>query len=178
MKVKRYFKDISPKAWEHPADRAALVALRQAPGFSELLRKIIGATTEKSIRLITLSSSVRVSERQFPKVHTLAREVGDVLDIDKNPEIYVSQNPLMNAGVFGVMNPFVTLNSAMIERLSDEELLAVLGHEIGHCVSGHALYKTLLWLIVNIFKQVLMTSSAKQQNMKAGETFLTAYINY
>jgi hypothetical protein len=81
MKVKRYFKDISPKAWEHPADRAALVALRQAPGFSELLRKIIGATTEKSIRLITLSSSVRVSERQFPKIHSLAREVGDVLHL-------------------------------------------------------------------------------------------------
>lgn len=155
MKVKRYFKCISSKSWEHPADRAALAALRQVPGFSELLRKLIGATTEKSIRLIALSSSVRVSECQFPKVHTLVREAVDVLDIERIPEVYISQNPLMDAGIFGVMNPFITLNSALIERLSDEELLAVLGHEIGHCASGHALYKTLLWLIVNISKLAL-----------------------
>lgn len=150
MKTKRHFKDISPKAWEHPADRAALAALKQVPGFTELLRQILGMTTERSLRLIFLSNSVRVSERQFPKVHTLAREACAALDLPTVPEVYVTQNPTMNSAILGVKNPFVTVNSALVESLSQEELLAVLGHEIGHCASGHALYKTFLWLILNI----------------------------
>jgi Zn-dependent protease with chaperone function len=150
MKTKVTFQGISPKTWEHPADRATLTVLRKVPGFNELLRKIIGLTTEKSLRLIAMASSVRVSEHQFPKVHTLAREAVHVLDIEQIPEVYVSQNPIMNAGVFGVMSPFVILNSSLVESLTDEELLAVISHEIGHCASGHALYKTLLWIILNI----------------------------
>jgi Zn-dependent protease with chaperone function len=150
MKVKRHFKDISPKTWEHPADRAALIALKQVPGFTELLRQIISLTTEKSLRLIFLSNSVRVSERQFPKVQALAREASAVLDLQKLPEVYVSQDPVMNATTLGVKNPFVIVNSSLVESLSEEELLAVLGHEMGHCASGHALYKTFLWLLVNI----------------------------
>lgn len=150
MKVRRHFKDISSKSWEHPADRAALAALKQVPGFTELFRQIIGLTTEKSLRLIALSTSVRVSESQFPKVHALAREAAAVLDIQKVPEVYVSQNPMMNSFIFGVKNPFITLNSSLLESLSQEELLAAIGHEIGHCASGHALYKTFLWILLNI----------------------------
>ena len=131
MKVKRYFKDISQKAWEQSADRAALTALRQVPGFGEFLRKIMGVTTEKSLRLIAMSSSVRVSEHQFPKDHTLTREAVDVLDVATIPEVYVSQNPLMNAGVFGVMIPFVTLNSALVERLKPTTLTNLMLLSIG-----------------------------------------------
>ena len=32
--------DISSRAWEHPADRGALVALRQLKGFDFVLRKM------------------------------------------------------------------------------------------------------------------------------------------
>ncbi|NIW38256.1 MAG: Zn-dependent protease, partial [Gemmatimonadetes bacterium] len=34
--------DISSRAWEHPADRAALRSLNAIPGFSEVVRKIVG----------------------------------------------------------------------------------------------------------------------------------------
>ncbi len=150
MKVKRYLRDISSKSWEHPADRAALAALRSVPGFGELLQKLMGMTTEKSFRLIFLASAIRVSERQFPKIHNLVREACDVLDVQKVPEVYISQDPFMNAETVGVKNPFIIVNSSLIERLSDDELLAVIGHEVSHCLSGHALYKTLLLLILNI----------------------------
>ncbi len=155
MTQRRYLYDISPVAWEHPLDRAALAAVKQLPVVNDIVRSFIGSTTERSLRSIALASSVRANERQFPRVHRLLVEASNVLDVKELPEIYVSQNPFLNAGAMGVEHPFITLNSSMLSVLSDDELLAVIGHELGHVASGHGLYKTLLWMLVNIASGVI-----------------------
>jgi Zn-dependent protease with chaperone function len=154
-RAKVIFPNISPAAWEHPADHAALSALKAVPGLDMLLQKTIGATTERSLRLVALSSAVRVSERQFAKVHTLFREACTVLDVQKPPELFVSSSPFVNARAVGVDKPFIMLNSSLLDSLSDEELTAVIAHEIGHCMSGHLLYSTLLVLLTNFSMPVL-----------------------
>jgi Zn-dependent protease with chaperone function len=146
----KYLTDISSKTWEHPADRAALNALRQIPGVDQLLKVLIGATTEKSYRLFMLASTVRTSEKQFPKIHKIFLEACARLDLRKIPELYISQSPFLNAGAIGVNNPFIVLYSAVLKDLSETEIMGVLGHEIGHCLSGHVLYKTMLWILLNI----------------------------
>ena len=153
--TKTPLENISAKSWEHPADRAALSALEKVPGLDFLIKKMVGATTEKSIRLANLASSVRTSERQFAKVHHLHREACRILDIESVPELYVSQNPFLNAGAIGVEDPFIVLNSSMVETLSDDEILAVIGHELGHCMSGHMLYKTLLQVLLSLSSGLL-----------------------
>lgn len=147
-RTKTHLPNISPKSWEHPADRAALTALKKVPGLDTLLQKLVGVTTEKSIRLITLASAVRVSDSQFPKVKRLHHEACAIFGIEDAPELFVSQTPFLNAQAIGVDKPFIVLNSALVESLNEEELLAVIGHELGHCLSGHVLYKTLLQLIL------------------------------
>jgi len=154
-KHKKRLLNISSKAWEHPADRAALAALQQVPMLDSVLRFFLGSTVEESLRLATLASAVRVSERQFPEVHFLLRESCEILDIKRVPELYISQNPFLNAGAIGVQNPFIVLNSSLIPVLTKEELQAVIAHEIGHCISGHVLYKTLLQLLIRISLQVI-----------------------
>jgi Zn-dependent protease with chaperone function len=139
---------ISSRAWEHPADRAALAALKKVPGLDTVLQKFVGATTEKSLRLITLASAVRVTDRQFPKVNKLYREACGILDVPNTPELYVSQNPFLNASAVGMEKPFIVLHTATVDALTEEELLTVIAHELGHVMSGHALYKTLLALLV------------------------------
>ncbi|HEQ71953.1 MAG TPA: M48 family peptidase [Spirochaetia bacterium] len=145
-----YLTDISPRSWEHPADRAALTALRQIPGFDQMLKALIGATTEKSYRLYMLASTVRVSDRQFAKIHKVFCEACSRLDLKAIPELFISQSPFLNAGAIGVEKPFIVLNSQTLKDLSELELMSVLGHEIGHCVSGHVLYKTMLWILINL----------------------------
>ena len=152
---KERLSNISPRAWEHPADRAALSALRQLPLLDNLVRAFIGLTTEKSLRLISLASAVRASDRQFPVVYKLVWEACTILDWPDRPEVYVSQSPLMNAGVIGVHNPFITINSSLAEQLSEPELLGVIAHELAHIMSGHVLYKTLLWLLLNVSQLAL-----------------------
>ncbi|MCU0425946.1 MAG: M48 family metallopeptidase [Candidatus Kapabacteria bacterium] len=149
------FPNISPRAWEHPADRAALSTLQSVPGLDTLLQKMIGATTERSLRLVALSSAVRVSERQFAKVNTLFREACHILDVKQTPELYVSASPFVNARAVGMERPFIMLNSSLLETLSEEELLAVIAHELGHCLSGHLLYSTLLVLLTNFTMPIL-----------------------
>ncbi len=150
IRQKHHFPKISPHVWEHPADKAALAALQAIPGVDVLLQKFVGASSETSFRLIYLASAVRVSERQFPHVHTLVQEACQILDAPCAPEVYIAHNPFFNAGAIGVERPFIVLNSSVLEALTEEEILCVIGHELGHCLSGHALYKTLLQLLIKM----------------------------
>lgn len=157
--------EISSRSWEHPADRAALAALKQFPQLDNLVKSFVGLTTESSLRLISMASAVRVTERQFPRVLRLLQDACYVLDWPDRPEVFVSQSPLMNAGAVGVKHPFITINSSLVQSLSDDELLAVIAHELSHIMSGHVLYKTLLWLFLNITQSALPLSGLALQGI-------------
>jgi Zn-dependent protease with chaperone function len=147
---RRILTGISPLAWEHPADRAALNTLRKVPGFDLALRKVFGLFGERALRLAFKANAVRVSPNQYPWVHERHERVCEVLDVDSPPEVYISQTPIVNAGAVGMSDPFIVLNSSMLEVLGPDEVEAVLGHEVGHILSGHVLYRTLLILILNL----------------------------
>src|SRR3954463_14397751 len=88
---------ISSRAFEHPADRTALTAMRALPGFDQLLRVASGMLRERQYRLVYLSSAVRVDERQFGDLHALLDEVCTVLDVPDRPELFVYNDPQPNA---------------------------------------------------------------------------------
>jgi Zn-dependent protease with chaperone function len=142
--------EIDPRSWEHPADTAALSGVRQLKGFDELLKFILSLTSERAIRLMVLASSVKVTERQFPRLGAIRDNVVDIFDWKTKPDVFVTQSPELNAGVLGVDQPFIIVNSSLVRSLDDHELTAVIGHEMGHIMSGHALYKTMTWLLANI----------------------------
>lgn len=141
-------KGISSRAWEHPADRGALVALRKLQGFDTILKKFSAFMNERAIKMMLLGSAVRVSERQFPRISRLHAEAATALDVQKLPELYVMASPVFNAMTIGIDTPKIVVNSALVDLLDDDELRFVLGHEIGHAESGHALYRTLLQYIL------------------------------
>jgi Zn-dependent protease with chaperone function len=141
---RRTFPEIAAVSWEHPADRAALQALRAVPGVDELIRKVLGLLGgERGIRLLFQGNAVRVGSTQFPRLWELHAEVTTSFDWPTVPELYVSQTPFFNAGAYGVEAPFIVVHSAAIELLDDEELRVLLAHELGHVISGHALYHTI-----------------------------------
>lgn len=140
---------ISPFAWEHPTDRAALGALQQIPGFDSLLRKVVGTFGERNIRMSYQAEAVKVGPSQYPDLQQLLEGVCDVLDTEV-PPLYISQTPLANAGAVGMDHPFIVLNSSLIEICTPEQISAVLGHEVGHIMSDHSLYRTLLFLLLDL----------------------------
>ncbi|WP_104105070.1 M48 family metallopeptidase [Nocardioides sp. 616] len=135
---------ISSRAWEHPADQGALVALRKLKGFDSLIKAMSGLINERTVRLMLLGSSVRVDERQFPVVHRLLNDVGTTLDAGSLPELYVRASPTFNAHAIGMEKPVIVVDSGLVHLLDEDEMRFVLGHELGHVLSGHAVYQTLL----------------------------------
>ena len=139
---------IAPVTWEHPADRAALQTLRSVPGFDEVVKKIVGFFGERGFRLLFQANAVRVGPTQFPRLNALYTEVLTSMDWPVRPELFVSQTPFVNAGAYGMDRPFIVINSGAMNLLDDDEMRTLLGHELGHVMSGHALYHTILILIV------------------------------
>ena len=140
--------DISSRAWEHPADQGALVALRKLRGFDTLLKKLSGLVNERAVRLVFLGSAIRVDDRQFPALHRLLGEVGAALDAPSLPELYVASDPKPGAVTIGMDKPLIVLTSGLVNLLDEEEQRFVLGHEMGHVASGHAVYQTLLQRLI------------------------------
>ena len=132
---------ISSRSWEHPADRAALNTLRAIPGFDEVVRKVAGFFGERGIRQLFLANAVRVTDRQRPALNKLFSEVIETLDWPTRPQLYVTQTPFVNAGAVGFDDPFIVMNSATIDTLTEEE------H--GHIMSGHVTYVTIAIILLN-----------------------------
>jgi Zn-dependent protease with chaperone function len=141
---------ISSRAWEHPADRGALVALRRLKGFDNVLKAMSGLFNERAVRLAFLGSAIRVDERQFSRLHALLADVARILDAPEMPEIFVSANPVPNALTVGMNKPFIVISSGLVDLLDDEEMRFVLAHELGHSMSGHAVYQTLLQRLIQL----------------------------
>lgn len=141
---RRTLPDIAPVSWEHPADRAALQALRALPGVDEVIRKVLSLLGgERGIRLLFQANAVRVGPTQFPRLWQMHIENCTTFGWEKIPEVYVTQTPIFNAGAYGVDDPFIVLHSAALEILDEDEILTLLAHELGHVMSGHALYRTI-----------------------------------
>ena len=147
--------DISSRTWEHPADRAALRSLNSIPGFSDVVRKIVGLFGERGLRLFFQAQAVRVTARQYGWIHDLHLRAIDTLDLGWEPELYVAQTPLVNAGALGVDEPFVLIHSAAVDVLDRDELETVLAHEIGHIASDHVLYRTVFTLLLLLAQRQL-----------------------
>jgi Zn-dependent protease with chaperone function len=138
------FPGISPRAYEHPADRGALTTLRSVPGFAQVLRAISGAFSERSERLLYLATSIRVGPNQYPKLDAIRNECAEILDVNPVPELYITRNPEQNAMAIGLDEPFIVVTTGLVEALDTEGLRFVIGHEVGHVLSGHAVYRTMM----------------------------------
>ncbi|MFE7602253.1 M48 family metallopeptidase [Streptomyces sp. NPDC057494] len=147
---RKRFPGISSRAYEHPADRSALVALRKLSGFDTAFKALSGLLPERSLRLLYLSDSVRVSDAQFSHLNDMLRDACYILDLEKVPPMYVVQDPKPNAMCIGLDEPIIVVTTALVELLDEEEMRAVVGHEVGHALSGHAVYRTVLLFLTNL----------------------------
>jgi Zn-dependent protease with chaperone function len=141
---------ISPRAYQHPADRAATAALQKVPYLDDVVRKLIALGYERALRSASLGASVRLGDDQLPAIWALHRQVFNTLDLEDVPDLYLTQFPLANAYAIGVQNPIVVLNSELVDLLDDDGRRVVLAHEAAHVHSDHMLYGTALLILMRL----------------------------
>jgi Zn-dependent protease with chaperone function len=145
------YPNISPKAYEHPADRAATAALRSIPMMETVVRKLIEWRYERALRQSYFSNAIRVNERQLPDLWGQHEAVCRILDMPKTYDLYVSGQFLLgaNAMAIGAKDPIVVVGSQLLGRLGPGEQRAVLSHEVAHILSDHMLYRTALQILMS-----------------------------
>jgi Zn-dependent protease with chaperone function len=142
--------NLSSKAYEHPADRAATAALQSIPMLDVVVRKLIEFGYERAYRQQFLAASVRLGDDQLPEVWADWNAVCARLDLPERYDIYLTQFPVTNAAAIGAGKPMVVINSRCIDLLDELELRTVLGHEAGHILSAHVLYRTALLILLQL----------------------------
>ncbi len=144
------FPNISSRAWEHPADRVALSALRHLKGFDQVLKVMSAMLRERQHRLLYLASAAKVGPRQFADLDALLDDCVAVLDAPDRPDLFVCQDPKPNAFCIGMDTPFIVVTSGLYDLMDHDEMRFVVGHELGHALSGHAVYRTMLMHLMRV----------------------------
>jgi Zn-dependent protease with chaperone function len=141
---------ISPRAYQHPADRAATAALQKVPYLDQVVRKLVALGYERALRTFALGASVRLGQNQLPHIWVLHRQVFNTLDMERVPNLYMTQYPFANAAAIGVEKPIVVVNSELIRILDEDGRRVVLAHEAAHVQSDHVLYQTALIILLRL----------------------------
>jgi Zn-dependent protease with chaperone function len=142
--------DISPRAFEHPADRAATAALGRIPMLDTVVRKLIQLGYEHALRQNLAAGALKLGPAQLGDAWADHSACYARLDVSPVPDLYLGQHPFANAAAIGSHRPVVVLNSRTVELLDRHELRAVLGHEAGHVLADHVLYQTALMILLQL----------------------------
>jgi Zn-dependent protease with chaperone function len=143
-------KGISPRAFQHPADRAASAALGSIPYLDRVVRKLIELGYERALRQSFLGSSVKLSEQQLGDIWREHNIAYTTLDIDEVPDLYLTQFPLANAMAIGARHPIVVVQSALTALLDAPQRRAVFAHEAAHILADHQMYRTALEILIGL----------------------------
>ncbi len=152
------YEQISPKAYEHPADRAATSALHAVPLLDKVIKRLIDLGHEKRLRQIILGNAVKLGPEQLDEVWRRYIQAATILDLPSVPDLYVYNRAEANAMTLGANKPIVVMNASLVSGYTLDEVQTVLAHETGHVLSEHYYYTTALVLLEQFLNGALPKS--------------------
>lgn len=141
------FPNIRAKAFQHADDVKASDILVNSAGFSQIARLFSAGFAEKAIRLHLLSHAIRVGPSQAPGIWKQFVKAAETLAIERIPDLFLMSAPERNAFAMGIERPAIAVTTALADTLTEAELLAVLGHELGHVKCQHMTHKTIAFTL-------------------------------
>jgi Zn-dependent protease with chaperone function len=143
---------LDPSAFRHPLDRQATDQLKKLRGFDKVMAKFIEYGVERIDYVKNIGGAVRVGPRQLPQLYEMLHECCRILDVPE-PEFYIGQGDV-NAFTSGHNHPYIVVMTGLLELMDDDEVMAVIAHEVGHIKCGHVLYKQMARGIVPLLGMI------------------------
>lgn len=160
LRDKKILTGLDHTAYEHPFDQKALAALEATPGLDLVGKFITKHMVERVYTVQYTGSHLRVTKDSYPKIYEYLEYACKILDVKKVPELYIEWGYNINACTVGAENPIIVFNSGLIDLCDDDEIMFVIGHELGHVKSNHMLYHMMAQVINIIIGMVPFGSIA------------------
>ena len=107
-----------------------------------ILREAKVEKTENYFKNILQGHSFKVNEKLAPRLYDSFVDVMKKLDFQESTEFFITNNPELNAFAISRLEPdeshIININSGLIDKVDDDELKFIVGHEIGHLISNNA----------------------------------------
>jgi len=166
---------LNSKAYEHPFDRQALAALQKMPGISLLLKKINEYGIDRLLRLQSLGSEIKITDRNFPQLYQSLQEACQILDISPFPELYFFRGQgNIQTYIVGVEKPIIGIDFEGMKFLNPDELVYIFGYEVARIKSQHMMYHQMA-VIMPTFKTVLSSTTLGFGGLLASGLELTLF---
>lgn len=127
--------------FQHPFDRKALQALKNTAGLPKLIEFVNKHSIDRVIKVNHTGSYLLANEEQYSRIYKIYEKACSILDIKIKPKLYIKEGYVINAYATCYSYPIITLFTGTIDKLTDEELGFIIGHELGHIKCKHLLYK-------------------------------------
>lgn len=128
------------KEYEDPRDAVCLKALKLNKAFDQVVKHAIEYGIERIKTIAFTGSNVRVTRKNMPYLYDCVETACKILDLPSVPDIYVVEDPYINAFTTGSGHPILVFHNSILHRLNHEELMFIVGHELGHIKSEHVQY--------------------------------------
>lgn len=153
-KTKQILKGLDHSSYEHPFDQKALSTLENTPGLGKIGKFITEHTYERIYTIQYTGSHLKVTSENYPKIYEYLQYAAQILDLPNVPDLYIQWGYAINAFTVGSEKPIVVLNSGLLDLCDDDEIMFIVGHELGHVKSNHMLYHMMAQLVTSIIDQI------------------------
>src|SRR5580692_2144099 len=96
IELARRYEQISSKAYEHPADRAATSALHSVPLLDTVIKRLTDLGHERRIRQMVMGSAIVIGPDQVPSLWESYVHAGTIFDIEPLPQLFVMNQAEVN----------------------------------------------------------------------------------
>ena len=144
---KQILKGIEHTQYEHQFDKMALEKLESSKLLTKFFKYLTKHTVERIYTVQYTGSNLKVTKENYPLIHHYLEDACQILDLANVPDLYIDWSYSINACTVGAENPIIILNSGLIDLCDDEEIMFIIGHEVGHIKSNHMLYHMMAQVI-------------------------------
>lgn len=162
------FNKLNLENYGHKLDLEILLPIEKTKGTDDVKKWFVKLWPKVRQQTIALcGSNFHVTRGSSPQLYNLALSIANTLCIDSKLYFYVEEGYHINSYTLKDKEAsYVVLTTGAVDRLTTEELKFLIGHELGHHISGHVDYHLLLAFLPESARDLLRASEVVQKLTK------------